>query len=283
MKIFTDPKQFQQEMLALKRQGKKIGFVPTMGNLHAGHLSLVDLAKQKADIVVNSIFVNPMQFGENEDLDSYPRTLQADIEKLGALKTDYLFTPNESDIYPLGKECHTSVEVNRMTDKLCGASRPDHFRGVTTVVNILFNLVQPDVAIFGKKDYQQYQIIRAMVKDLFLPIEIIGGEIVREENGLAMSSRNGYLSDAEKQQAAQLRKVILKTAQNIKQGSLSFSEIQKKAADELVSHGFNVDYFQLVRQSDLEAATPSDKAILIAAAAWLGQPRLIDNMEVIAN
>jgi len=195
MKIIQSPHQFQQEMLQLKQQGKTIGFVPTMGGLHAGHLSLVDIAKQHAEIIVSSIFVNPMQFGENEDLDSYPRTLETDIEKLKSLNVDYLFTPTNDDIYPLGKAKHTSVEVEHLANKLCGISRPVFFKGIATVVSILFNIVQPTIAVFGKKDYQQYRIIQSMVKDLMFPIKVIGGETIRESNGLAMSSRNSYLTD----------------------------------------------------------------------------------------
>ena len=279
MQIINDPKVVQEIVLDLRSQGKTIGFVPTMGNLHQGHISLVEIARQKADIVVSSIFVNPMQFGPNEDFESYPRTLKDDSEKLEASGCDILFTPTEAAIYPEGKEIHTSVEVNRLTDKLCGKSRPGHFRGVTTIVNILFNIVQPHLAVFGKKDYQQYQIIKAMVNDLLMPIEIIGGEIVREKNGLAMSSRNGYLSQKELSQAAKLRQVILASAEKIK-AKLSFNEIINEAISDLVNADFNVDYFEIISQKTLETATTNDKELLIAAAAWLGQPRLIDNLEI---
>jgi pantoate--beta-alanine ligase len=283
MKIIQSPLDIQQQMLALKAQGKTIGFVPTMGNLHQGHLSLIEIAKQKSDISVASIFVNPMQFGEGEDLDSYPRTMSEDIRKLESLNVDYLFTPSNESIYPLGKDSHTSVEVNRMTDTLCGASRPGHFRGVTTVVNILFNIIQPNIAVFGKKDYQQYQVIKAMVKDLMLPIEIIGGEILREANGLAMSSRNGYLTVQEKTRASQLRKIILQTAEQLKQGKESIDAIKQMATEQLESSGFKKDYFEIVNQLDLADAKASDKKLLISAAAWMGKPRLIDNMELEIN
>jgi len=279
MEIIQDPKTLQQQLIELKRQGKTIGFVPTMGNLHAGHLSLIDIARARADIVVSSIFVNPMQFGENEDLDSYPRTLEADSQKLAARGTDFLFTPTEQQIYPRGKAFHTSVEVNRLTEKLCGASRPGHFRGVTTVVNILFNIVQPEVAVFGKKDYQQFQVIKAMVNDLQIPVKIIGGEIVRETNGLAMSSRNGYLSSNELEQASQLRKAIKTAGEQIQQRQ-SMTAVIQQAKNFLADKGFKVDYFEVVRQADLEPAQTGDTELLIAAAAWLGKPRLIDNLEV---
>jgi pantoate--beta-alanine ligase len=279
MKIIQSPSQIQQELIKLKQQGKTIGFVPTMGNLHDGHLSLIEIAKQKADIVVCSIFVNPMQFGENEDLDKYPRTLEADTKKLNRLKIDYLFTPSELDIYPQGKITHTSIEVNRMSNNLCGASRPGHFKGVTTVVNILFNIIQPNIAIFGKKDYQQFQIIKAMVKDLMLPIEIVGGEIIREKNGLAMSSRNGFLTEQEREHASLLRKEILDAAEKIKNGEEILSVVEH-ATHKLVNSGFKIDYFDVLQSANLEPATAKDKDLLIAVAAWLGKPKLLDNIEL---
>jgi pantoate--beta-alanine ligase len=278
MQIIQSPSEIQQQLFDLKRQGKTIGFVPTMGNLHQGHLSLIETAKQKADIVVCSIFVNPMQFGENEDLDKYPRTLKKDIEKLEAYNIDFIFTPSEADIYPQGKETHTSVQVNRMSENLCGASRPGHFKGVTTVVNILFNIIQPDFSIFGKKDYQQLQIIKAMVKDLLLPVEIIGGEIIREKNGLAMSSRNGFLTAQEREHASLLRKEILHAAEKIKQGESILSAVEY-AINKLETSGFKIDYFDVLRSADLQPATTEDKNLLIAVAAWLGKPKLLDNFE----
>ncbi|MDH5433741.1 MAG: pantoate--beta-alanine ligase, partial [Gammaproteobacteria bacterium] len=277
MQIISDPKELQLLMLNLKAEGKTIGFVPTMGNLHEGHLSLIELSKNKADVTVCSIFVNPLQFGQGEDLSSYPRTLKLDIQKLSAISTDYLFTPSEKDIYPLGKEIHTHVIANRLTEYLCGKSRPTHFQGVTTVVNILFNIVQPNYAFFGKKDYQQYKIISNMVNDLRIPVEVIGGEIVRESNGLAMSSRNGYLTDKEKQEAAILRQVILQAAEQIKQNQRSFDDIIQQSINTLSHSGFKVDYFEIIRQSDLHPADRDDSDLLIAVAGWMGQPRLIDN------
>jgi pantoate--beta-alanine ligase len=281
MKIFNDKKSLQSHILQLKRAGQSIGFVPTMGNLHQGHLSLIDQAKQKADVVVASIFVNPLQFGPNEDFDAYPRTIEQDTEQLIERGCDILFLPTTDDIYPRGKSLHTRVEaIETLTNKLCGASRPGHFLGVTTVVNILFNIVQPDIAVFGKKDYQQLMIIKRMVDDLVMPIEIIGGDIVREENGLAMSSRNGYLSAVEKDQASHLRATIVATQKQIEAGDRNYPSLKKHAIKLLQQDGFKVDYFEIVRQSDLEPATPDDTQLLIAAAAWLGQPRLIDNQEV---
>ncbi len=280
MKIIQSPYQIQQQLIALKQAGKKIGLVPTMGNLHQGHLSLFQQLKSQCDILVGSIFVNPMQFSAHEDLNDYPRTLAEDIKKLELLNVDYLFTPTNEIIYPIGTEINTSVEVNRLSKKLCGKSRPEHFRGVTTVVNILFNIIQPNIVIFGKKDYQQYLILSAMVKDLFLPIKVIGGEIVREENGLAMSSRNKFLSSKEKQQASELRKIILHCAENINSGNRDFNKIKKQAIKKLEQQSFKVDYFEICRQEDLEEAKASDHSLLIACAAWLGQPRLLDNLEL---
>ncbi len=280
MKIFDDPYKIQQELRDLKMSGKKIGLIPTMGNLHKGHLSLFQLAQKNCDILVGSIFVNPMQFGANEDLDKYPRTLQQDIEKLTAINVDYLFTPSNETIYPIGTKQNTSVEVNRLTKRLCGGSRPKHFRGVATVVNILFNILQPDLVIFGKKDYQQYLILSAMVKDLFLPIEIIGGEIVREDNGLAMSSRNKFLTEQEKQEASYLRQVLLGTAKKINQGERNYHHLKQHAITNLEAKNFKVDYFEICNKTTLEDATTEDKELLVAAAAWMGQPRLLDNIEV---
>ncbi len=280
MKIFDSPYEIQSELTALKRAGKKIGLIPTMGNLHRGHLSLFQLAQKNCDILVGSIFVNPMQFGANEDLDKYPRTLEQDINKLTEIGVDYLFTPSNQTIYPIGTKVNTSVEVNRLTKRLCGESRPEHFRGVATVVTILFNILQPDLVIFGKKDYQQYLILSAMVKDLFLPIEIIGGEIVREDNGLAMSSRNKFLSEQQKQQASFLQKVLLATAEEIKSGKRDYQRLKQHAINQLEQNEFKVDYLEICNKVTLENAQAEDKELLIAAAAWMGQPRLLDNIEI---
>ena len=280
MKVFQDPIEIQKELVALKKSGKRIGLIPTMGNLHKGHLSLFKVAQKKCDVMVGSIFVNPMQFAANEDLDKYPRTLEDDIKKLELINVDYLFTPTNDIIYPIGTEINTSVEVNRLTKRLCGESRPEHFRGVTTVVNILFNILQPDLVVFGKKDYQQYLILSAMVKDLFMPIEIIGGEIIREENGLAMSSRNKFLTPEEKNKASALRKIILEVGEKIKSGDSNYKLIRENAIKRLNKKEFNLDYFEICNTKDLERATQADKKILIACAAWMGQPRLLDNLEI---
>jgi len=280
MKIIESPQIIQNELIALKQSGKKIGLIPTMGNLHQGHISLLETMKEHCDILVGSIFVNPMQFGANEDLGKYPRTLQEDIKKLEAINVDYLFTPTNEIIYPIGTDINTSVEVNRLTQKLCGQSRPTHFKGVTTVVNILFNILQPDVVIFGKKDYQQYLVLKAMVKDLFLPIKVIGGEIIREQNGLAMSSRNKFLTDNEKEQASELRRVMLSTAGFIKAGNKNFEMLKEQAIKLLSQKGFSIDYFEICNTVDLEIGKNSDLELLIAVAAWIGKPRLLDNLTI---
>jgi len=280
MQIIHSPTQIQQICLTLRRQGKRIGFVPTMGNLHAGHLSLMQLAKANADVVVASIFVNPLQFGPNEDLDSYPRTFTEDVEKLQSLDVDYLFVPSEKELYPQGRDVTTTVNVNRLQDRLCGRSRPGHFQGVTTVVNLLFNLVQPHVAVFGKKDYQQLQIIRAMVSDLFIPVEILAGDIVREANGLAMSSRNQYLSAEEKDRASHLNRIIGQTAAQIEAGQCDYPALCQQAREALTQLGFKVDYFEIYNRHNLMPPTADDKELVILAAAWLGKPKLLDNREV---
>lgn len=283
MKLIQNPQAIQSELIALKKSGKKIGLIPTMGNLHQGHLSLFETIKKHCDIVVGSIFVNPMQFAANEDLDKYPRTLKEDITKLESINVDYLFTPTNDIIYPIGTDINTSIEVNRLTKRLCGQSRPNHFKGVTTVVNVLFNILQPDVVIFGKKDYQQYLVLSAMVHDLFLPIKVLGGEIVREKNGLAMSSRNKFLTLEEKEKASELRKIILATAEIIKAGEKNFNQVKQQAVKKLLNKGFKIDYFDICNTNDLEDAHEKDNLLLIAAAAWMGQPRLLDNLEVSLN
>lgn len=218
MKTTANIEQVRSQVNAWKMQGKKVAFVPTMGNLHKGHISLIEQAKQHADHVVASIFVNPMQFGANEDLDSYPRTLADDQTALDAAGTDLLFTPTPELMYPKGLEQQTFVEVPLISNQLCGASRPGHFRGVATIVCKLFNIVQPDVAVFGRKDYQQLLVINTMVHDLSLPIEIIGVETAREGSGLALSSRNGYLTAKQKTIAPMLKQSLDQLALAIQQG-----------------------------------------------------------------
>ena len=263
-----------------------VALVPTMGNLHAGHLDLVKLAKQQATCVVVSIFVNPLQFGANEDLANYPRTLAADCEKLQAAGADIVFVPTVAEMYPDfdGQDLKQSITVQlpAVANDLCGASRPGHFAGVATVVLKLFNLVQPQVAVFGKKDYQQLFIIREMVKQLNLAITILAADTVREPSGLAMSSRNGYLSHAEKAQASQLRAELVSLSEQIKQQGrrANFSSLEQAAALNLQRQGWQVDYVAIRAASNLQAASADDTDLVVLAAAKLGTTRLIDNLSL---
>lgn len=265
------------QVRAWRAKGETVAFVPTMGNLHQGHITLVKEAAKKCDHVVASIFVNPMQFGQNEDLDAYPRTLEADSQALTAAGAELLFTPTPAIIYPKGLAQQTYVEVPGISDVLCGASRPGHFRGVATIVCKLFNIVQPDVAFFGNKDYQQLLVIRTMVEDLSLPIEIIGIDTIREASGLAMSSRNGYLTVEEKAAAPTLKKAIDAMAQGIKQG-ISIEQVTEEAKASLTAAGFTPDYLEVRHADTLAKAETQDKALVILAAAYLGKARLIDNL-----
>jgi len=263
-----------------------VALVPTMGNLHAGHLDLVKLAKQQAACVVVSIFVNPLQFGANEDLANYPRTLAADCEKLQAAGADIVFVPTVAEMYPDfdGQDLKQSITVQlpAVANDLCGASRPGHFAGVATVVLKLFNLVQPQVAVFGKKDYQQLFIIREMVKQFNLAITILAADTVREPSGLAMSSRNGYLSSAEKVQASQLRAELVSISEQIKQQGVraNFSSLEQAAALNLQRQGWQVDYVAIRAASNLQAASAGDTDVVVLAAAKLGTTRLIDNLSL---
>lgn len=263
-----------------------VALVPTMGNLHAGHLDLVKLAKQQATCVVVSIFVNPLQFGANEDLANYPRTLAADCEKLQAAGADIVFVPSVAEMYPDfdGQDLKQSITVQlpAVANDLCGASRPGHFAGVATVVLKLFNLVQPQIAVFGKKDYQQLFVIREMVKQFNLAIAILAADTVREPSGLAMSSRNGYLSGAEKAQASQLHAELVSVCAQIKQQghSANFLSLEQAATLNLQRHGWQVDYVAIRAASNLQAASAHDSDVVVLAAAKLGTTRLIDNLSL---
>ena len=272
--------ELRREIAALRRQGKRIVFVPTMGNLHAGHLKLVQVAREHADAVVASIYVNPLQFGPKEDLAAYPHTPGEDKKALAAEKTDLLFMPTDAEIYPRGLDVMTKVEVPALGDILCGQFRPGHFRGVTTVVNRLFNLVQPDVAVFGKKDYQQLLLIKLMVTDLGMPIEIVGVDTVREADGLAMSSRNKYLSTVERETAARLYAGLCGLRDRLIKERKVVAGMETDALRELETAGFRPDYVSIRRAVDLGEPGPQDRQLVILAAAWLGRTRLIDNVEV---
>jgi pantoate--beta-alanine ligase len=263
--------------------GESLALVPTMGNLHAGHLQLVSRARELADRVVVTIFVNPMQFGANEDLATYPRTLQADIEQLQAAGADLLFSPTIDDIYPEGTASHTQICVPGLTDILCGASRPGHFDGVTTIVCKLLNLVGPDIALFGEKDLQQFLVIRKMVHDLGMPVAIEGVPIVRDGDGLALSSRNQYLNAAERKTATTLPASLKECASAIREGNRDFIGLCAAASARLTEAGFDVDYLEVRRLPDLQIAAADDPEIAILVAAKLGTTRLIDNLTLSLN
>ena len=273
-----DTQTLRQHIRSYHANNKRVSFVPTMGNLHEGHLSLIDEAHKHTDIVVTSIFVNPMQFGENEDLDAYPRTLAADSEALESRQCDILFAPSVSEVYPNGTQAETKVDVPSLGKHHCGASREGHFIGVATIVCKLFNMVQADVAIFGQKDFQQLAIIRKMVKDLCIPLKIIGVETSREPSGLARSSRNGYLSADEKQKAATLYQSLLECKQAIQNGNTNYQELTLKTCHQLEVQGFKPDYFNISNPETLECSVVSDQEFVILVAAYLGTTRLIDNI-----
>ncbi|MCK5888551.1 MAG: pantoate--beta-alanine ligase [Methylococcales bacterium] len=276
MQISTTKKSLKEKLRQWRQQGESIAFVPTMGNLHEGHIKLMSEAKKKADKVVASIFVNPMQFGENEDFDGYPRTEQADEEKLTAASVDLLFLPPVSEMYP--EKSETTVTIAELAESHCGKSRKGHFDGVATVVAKLFNLVQPDMAFFGEKDFQQLLVIRKMVEDLNIPIKIFGVEIVRESDGLAMSSRNGYLSEVERELAPKLYQSLCTAKKELLVGSNSLEIVEQKQIGYLTGLGFDVDYFSICQSGNLQAAGEGDKDLVILVAAKLGTPRLIDNI-----
>lgn len=280
MDVVSSPAALSEHLARFDESGLTIAFVPTMGNLHEGHLSLIRRGKELADVVVASIFVNPLQFGPNEDLDAYPRTLLDDIAKLEQEGTDLLFTPTVDVIYPEGLEAHTKVLVPGLTTVLCGASRPGHFDGVTTVVAKLLNLVSPDVAIFGEKDLQQLLVIRKMVRDLALPIAIEGVPTARATDGLALSSRNGYLSPEERAIAPTLQSTLRALASRIEDGARDYSAICEDAIATLEAAGFRRDYLEVRRTHDLLPAREDDREIAIFAALKLGQTRLIDNLQL---
>ncbi|WP_072570670.1 pantoate--beta-alanine ligase [Enterobacter sp. SA187] len=270
----------RQHIRRLRQEGKRIALVPTMGNLHDGHMKLVDEARNAADVVVASIFVNPMQFDRADDLARYPRTLQDDCEKLNKRKVDIVFAPAPDQIYPQGTESQTWVEVPGLSAMLEGASRPGHFRGVATIVSKLFNLVQPDVACFGEKDYQQLAVIRKMVADMGYDIEIIGVPTVRAKDGLALSSRNGYLTSDQRKIAPGLSKVMNAMAEKLLAGDNDIHEIVAVAEQELNNSGFRADDIQIRDADTLLEVSPASKRAVILMAAWLGQARLIDNKVV---
>lgn len=280
MNILNSIDALRAQISIWRRNGETIAFVPTMGNLHQGHLHLVEVAKTKADRVIVSIFVNPMQFGKNEDLHSYPRTLEADCQGLSDYGADVVFTPTPEMMYPRGLDVQTYVEVPILGDLHCGASRAGHFRGVSTIVCKLFNIVQPDVACFGLKDYQQLAIIRQMVIDLSMPIDIVGVQTERAEDDLALSSRNGYLTAEQRAQAPALFKILKQLRTQILAGNHNYRQLEQQAKQQLIDAGFTPDYIDISAQSDLALATNKEQKKVVLAAAWLGNTRIIDNIVI---
>jgi pantoate--beta-alanine ligase len=274
--------EVRQQVIAWKQAGESIALVPTMGNLHAGHLSLIEVASKAGTRVVVSIFVNPLQFGENEDFDAYPRTFEADVLKLSKCKVDMVFVPTVAEMYPETIGSATFVEVPKLSGILEGECRPGFFRGVATVVNKLFNIVQPDIAVFGEKDYQQLLVIRQMASDLAMPVQILSVPTRREQDGLAMSSRNGYLYGENRVLAANIYRCLQHVVQAIVAGENPNYEVGH-ASHELDEQGFLVDYIVVRRQQDLAVPGQGDKSLIVLAAARLGSVRLIDNIPFTLN
>jgi len=282
VELIEDVADLRRRVAGWRSGGERIALVPTMGNLHAGHLALVREAQRLADRTLVSIFVNPLQFGPTEDFGAYPRTLQRDREQLEGEGTDLLFAPPVQVVYPRGQDVQTRVEVPGLSDILCGASRPGHFAGVATVVCKLLNMAQPDVAVFGEKDFQQLLVIRRMVEDLCLPVEVRGLATVREPDGLAMSSRNGYLTLEERARAPELFQALCRAADRLRQG-LAPIEVEHRGEEELSASGLRPDYVSVRRAIDLEPPAPQESDLVVLVAAYLGKARLIDNLRVAVN
>jgi pantoate--beta-alanine ligase len=280
MQLISDILDLREIRRTWQISAKVIAFVPTMGNLHQGHLNLVREAKKQADIVVVSIFVNPMQFGPDEDLDAYPRTLQSDSRLLEDLGVDVLFMPKATDIFARGLEQQTFVEVPGLSYMICGASRPGHFRGVATIVCKLFNMVQPNLAFFGEKDFQQLQVIKAMVTDLSMNLKVFGVATTRDNDGLAMSSRNQYLKDKERKLAPTLYEKMQQLAAEIQTGRRDFSTLTQEYKLRLAELGFNPDYLEIRNAENLLQPGHEDHYLVLLAAAFLGKTRLIDNLQI---
>lgn len=279
--IVVHSKQELAEHLAeWQLHDEHVALVPTMGNLHAGHVALVELAREHAERVVVSVFVNPTQFGKGEDFEEYPRTLERDVRRLKKSGADLIFAPDVETLYPFGLERATKVSVPGLTENFCGATRPGHFDGVTTVVARLFSIVLPDAAIFGQKDYQQQLVVRHMTEDLNLPISIITGETVRADDGLALSSRNSYLSEDERAVASLLYETLCSTAQDLQNGQRNFEELEAAATGQLREAGFDVDYYSIRRALNLDVPKPDCDDLVVLTAARLGVTRLIDNVVV---
>ncbi|TDV61914.1 pantoate--beta-alanine ligase [Pseudomonas sp. LP_7_YM] len=273
-------RELRAAMARARSEGKRIALVPTMGNLHSGHIALVTKAAQRADFVVASIFVNPLQFGPSEDLASYPRTLAADQEKLLQAGCHLLFTPTVEEMYPHGMADQTIVRVPVVSEGLCGGSRPGHFDGVSTVVSKLFNMVQPDIAVFGQKDFQQLAVVSALVRDLNMPIQIIGEPTARAADGLALSSRNGYLTDAERATAPTLYRVIQQIGDALDSGEPNHEQLLAEGRKQLEAAGLRPDYLEIRQAVTLRPAAVGDQDLVVLGAVFLGKTRLIDNLHL---
>lgn len=280
MKTFHTVAELRTALKIERLKDKSIAFVPTMGNLHDGHMSLIRKAKEEGDIIVSSIFVNPMQFSDQSDLERYPKTLEDDKRVLEANGCDFLFAPDALEMYPDGKRSQTQIEVVGLSDILCGASRPGHFVGVSTVVTKLFNIVQPDCAIFGNKDFQQLKVIEDMVRDLSSNVRIIGVDTARNDDGLAMSSRNGYLTEEERRIAPTIYQTLLWAKDALIENRASHEDICEQAQQKLEAAGFRRDYFEIRAQDNLQAPAEEEKRLVILTAAYLGNARLIDNLRI---
>jgi len=280
MKVIEDKHELQEELAEWRHAREHVAVVPTMGNLHPGHVNLVNVAKEHAERVVVTVFVNPTQFGEGEDFEAYPRTFDKDTRRLKTVAADVLFAPSVETVYPFGIESATAVTVPGLTENFCGSFRPGHFDGVTTVVARLFALVQPDVAVFGQKDYQQQLVIRRMVEDLNLPMTIHTAATVREDDGLAMSSRNAYLSDNERQKASALYQALVDVERQLHDGAGDFEALERQATKELERAGFLPEYVAVRQAADLGPPEEGCRELVVLAAAILGQARLIDNVLV---
>lgn len=272
--------ELRQYIQHWKTHGQSIAFIPTMGNLHQGHISLIEKGQSLCDHTICSIFVNPMQFGPNEDFNHYPRTLERDIDQLEAIGCDLVYLPAASELYPDGLEKITQIQVTDLTGVFEGAHRPGHFTGVATIVLKLLNIVRPDVSIFGKKDFQQYRVISKMVEDLNLEVDIIGAETTREPSGLATSSRNQYLSDDQKELASLIYRTLRESAASITAGENTFDKLEQRAIERLNQAGFETDYFCVCNVETLEPASPEDRSLVILVTARLGETRLLDNIEI---
>jgi pantoate--beta-alanine ligase len=281
MKTIRDISALRDAVAGWRQDGESVALVPTMGNLHRGHMSLIALAHEHAERVVVSLFVNPAQFGPGEDFDGYPRSLDLDRRRLSRAGVDVLFAPDSAAIYPFGEVSMTRVSVPELSGILCGAARPGHFDGVTSVVCRLFNLIQPDVAVFGQKDYQQLVIVRRMVADLHIPVQVIAGQTRREKDGLALSSRNQYLSEAERQRAPELHRALHRCGQLLADGARDFERLETEGRRALQGAGFEPDYFAIRRAWDLGSPEEANsRRLVVMAAGTLGRARLIDNLLV---